>query len=767
MPSHRQTKAQNVLDTLRQIVQEVSGAPDLEHALDIIVRRNKQAIAADVCSVYLADHAQRRYVLRATDGLNPAAVGRVALPFGEGVVSVVGETAEPLNLANAPDHPRYRFAEETGEESFHGFLGVPIIHHRKVLGVLVLRQREQRCFAEDEVSFLVTMAAQLAGAIAHAEISGEINRLPEDGTAVAEGCLVIGLAGAPGVALGTATVVFPPADLEAVPDRAIEDIEGEILRFTTAVNTVQQEFQTLGQRLSAHLSEEDRLLFDAYSLMLRSESLIDKVIERIQEGNWASGALRATIAEHAQVFEAMEDPYLRERAQDIRDVGRRLLACVQRGVQSAPIYAPNTVLVGEEITASMLAEVPRECLSAVVSARGSRSSHVAILARALGVPAVVGAGDLPVGRVDGHEIIVDGYSGRLYIEPSAAIRSEYARLAREEDELAANLADLKELPAETPDGVRIPLHVNTGLLSDITPSLNSGAEGIGLYRTEFPFMIRDRFPAEEEQHHIYRQVLEAFAPRPVVLRTLDIGGDKPLPYFPINEDNPFLGWRGIRISLDHPELFLVQVRAMLRASAGLDNLRLLLPMISHIEEVDEALTLVQQAYQELIQAGEKIARPQLGVMVEVPSAVYQTALIARRVNFISIGTNDLTQYLFAVDRNNARVAELYDALHPVVLTAIRHVVETGHQCGIPVGICGELAGDPAGAIALLGLGVDSLSMSASSLPRVKWVIRNFSRSQASSIFQEVITMDNASLARNRLNRALDEAGLGGLIRAGK
>lgn len=756
-----------MLDVLRRIVQEVASARDLNQGLAIIVKRIKQSMAVDVCSVYLADYPEHRHVLMATDGLNPAAVGRVFLNMGEGVVSVVAESAEPLNIDNAPDHPRYRFVAETGEEFYHGFLGVPIIHHRKVLGVLVVRQRDRRKFAEDEVCFLVTIAAQLAGAIAHAEASGGIGRFNGHSEMSDDG-IIDGLAGAPGVGIGVGLVVYPPADLNAVPDRKITDVDAEIIALKIAVAAVQTEIQTLGERLSIHISAEEQALFDAYALMLSSESLVDKMIARIREGNWASGALRDTINEHARVFEDMNEPYLRERADDIRDLGRRILVCLQSsGRRKPPPYPPHTVLVGEEITATMLAEVPRERLVGVVSASGSRSSHVAILARAMGVPAVVGAGDLPVGRMEGRTLVVDGYRGRVYSNPSETVRSEYARLAGEEAQLLAGLQGLRDLPAETPDGVHLPLYANSGLIADVSQSLANGAEGIGLYRTEFPFMIRDRFPGEEEQRRIYRQVLEVFAPRPVVLRTLDVGGDKPLSYFPIQEDNPFLGWRGIRITLDHPEIFLVQLRAMLRASAGLNNLRLLLPMVSQIGEVDEARRLIERAYRELRDQGEDIAMPALGVMVEVPSAVYQAQEIARRVDFLSIGSNDLTQYLLAVDRNNTRVAALYDALHPAVLRAIVQVVEAGHAQGRPVGVCGEMAGDPAAALALLGMGIDNLSMSVASLPPIKWVIRTFPRARARDLLDEVLRCDSAEAARLHLEHALTQAGLGSLVRGGK
>jgi phosphotransferase system, enzyme I, PtsP len=755
-----------MLSILRRIVQEVNTARDLDHALSIIVSRVKQAMKVDVCSVYLLDPVSQHFVLMASDGFRKDAIGNVRLKWGQGLVSVVGATEEPLNLANAPDHPRYLFVAETGEELFHAFLGVPIIQHRKVMGVLIVRQHEQRRYDEDEVAFLLTIAAQLAGAIAHAEASGGIKGLADQATLV-NNRPITALPGAPGVALGFAVVVYPLADLDVVPDRRTNDIQTEVEAFETAVAAVRNDIRQLETRVSTSLDAEDRALFNAYQLMLNSDSLINKTIERILGGNWAPGALRDTINEHARVFDEMDDTYMRERAGDVRDLGRRILLRLQSDNRSQPYYPPQTILVGEEITASMLAEVPVPHLAGVVSARGSSSSHVAILAHALGIPAVVGASDLPIARVDGCELIIDGYRGQVYVSPSSTVRDEFTRLANEEKELSAGLEELRGLPAVTLDDVYIPLYANTGLLSDITPSRNSGADGIGLYRTEFPFMTRDRFPSEEEQCSIYRQVLEAFAPRPVTLRTLDIGGDKALSYFPISEENPFLGWRGIRVTLDHPEIFLVQLRAMMRASVGLNNLNLLLPMISHVAEVDEAQRLIKRLYSEMIAAGVSIEMPKVGLMIEVPSAVYQIDALAKRVDFVSVGTNDLTQYLLAVDRNNPRVAALYDSMHPSVLNALTHIIEGARRQQKPVSVCGEMAGEPAAALLLLGMGVTSLSSNVASLLRVKWVIRNFSVARAREVLDAVIQMEDAKSVRLYVGKVLEEAGLGGLIRAGK
>jgi phosphotransferase system enzyme I (PtsP) len=752
-----------MLETLRRIVAEVNRAHDLDQALNTTAHRVKEEMRADVCSVYLCDTARGEHVLMATDGLNPEAVGKVRLPFGQGLIGLVRERAEAVNLDDAPSHPRYVFVSETGEARYHGFLGVPIIQHGEVLGVLVVRQLAPRRFSGDEVSFLFTLAAQLAGAITHAAASGELGEFkPETRGGVK---CIHGLAGAPGVAIGEAVVVYPPADLDAVPDRTTSDPGADAAAFKSAVQAVRDEFRALGSRVNALLPREDHALFDAFALIAGSDSLLNKTIKRIEDGQWAQGALRDTIAEHATLFDSMEDPYLRERASDIRDIGRRILTRLQAGSAERRDYPAGTVLVGEEITAAQLAEVPEGRLAAVVSVRGSGSSHAAILARALGVPAVMGAADLPIARLDAKEIIVDGHRGRVCIHPTPAVREEFGRLARAEADLAEELKALKDLPATTPDGMSVPLYVNTGLLADMGPTLKSGADGIGLYRTEFPFMVRDRFPGEDEQCDIYRKVLAAYAPRPVTLRTLDIGGDKALPYFPVSEDNPFLGWRGIRITLDHPEIFLTQVRAMLRAAEGLGNLYLLLPMISTVGELEEAIALIGRASAELAEEGVRITRPPLGVMIEVPSAVYQAGALARRVDFLSIGSNDLTQYLLAVDRNNSRVAKLYDALHPAVLAAIRQVVEGAHAVGRPVSICGEMAGDPAAALLLLGMGLDSLSMSTASLPRVKWVIRSFTRARARRILDEALAMEDATTIRRLLDGALTEAGLGGLVSA--
>ena len=415
----------------------------------------------------------------------------------------------------------------------------------------------------------------------------------------------------------------------------------------------------------------------------------------------------------------------------------------------------------------MLVEVPKVKLKGLISVKGSGNSHVAILARTMGIPTVMGVVDLPYNQFDGREVIVDGYKGKVISNPSDQLRSRYLETIKEQDQLIQGLEGLKNLPCETADGHRVHLWVNTGLMSDVIQSLDQGAEGIGLFRTEVPFLLSERFPSEQEQTDIYREQLVAFAPKLVTMRTLDVGGDKALPYFPIEEANPFLGWRGIRVTLDHPEIFTAQIRAMLRASIGLENLQIMLPMISNVNEVNSAIQLIKKAYRELIQEGLEVKYPPIGVMIELPAAVYQTRALCKMVDFVSVGSNDLTQYLLAVDRNNPRVANLYSAFHPAVLSALQFVVTEARTEGIPVSICGEMAGDPGAAVLLMAMGYDVLSMNATTLLKVKSVIRSMSMEAAQDLLDQAMRLDDAQMIRSAVDLALYNAGVDRLLRSSR
>ncbi|MCW5588980.1 MAG: phosphoenolpyruvate--protein phosphotransferase [Legionellales bacterium] len=757
-----------MLELLRRIVQEVSSVETLADALRLMAERICEAIEADACSIFLRERTTDNFILMATDGLNPNLIGLLKINVDDSLVGLVAKRGEPINLDDAGEHPQFRVVPELGEERMRAFLGVPIIRQRKVLGVLTVQQEEQRRFDEAEEAFLITLATQLAGVIIQADVAIEADTHSKTGLATLHESTLIGVSGCDGIGIGQGLVVYPAADLDAVPERPAQNIGEEIELFNAALERSRQEIRQLAKRLATTLPPEEQALFDVYERILDNASLGAEVIKLIQEKNiWAQSALCQVINRHIRQFSSMEDNYLKERADDIEDLGKRVLSHLQSDEQEQQDYPDHTILIGEEITAANIAEAPQEKIVGIISGRGSRNSHVAILARALNIPTVMGVTGLKPQQLDNQEMIVNGFMGQVHVAPSATVKNEFLALLTQTRALDEELAELTDLPAQTLDGYHLALSVNTGLVADISQSLSVGAEGVGLYRTEIPFMIRERFPTEKEQSIIYQQLLAAFSPRPVIMRTLDVGGDKALPYMPIEEDNPFLGWRGIRLTLDHPEVFLVQLRAMLRANQRHRNLRILFPMITNLTEVTDALRLLHQAHQEVLEEGIDIELPPVGAMIEVPAAVYQARQLAQRVDFLSVGSNDLTQYLLAVDRNNPRVANLYDSLHPAVLRALLYIAESAHKEGKVASVCGEMAGDPVCAILLLAMGYDSLSMNSSNLPRIKWVIRKLTLARAKQLLEEVLTMDDPAIIRCHLELFLDEMGLGNLINMGR
>lgn len=752
-----------MLANSRQIVNEVNNTTQLDEALSIVVQRSKSSMDANACSVYIVDAQTNQYLLMATDGLSHDTVGKVLVGLNEGLVGWIAAHEEAINLSNAANHPGFHHIPETGDGSFHGFMGAPILHHGRVLGVLVAQKYEQRRFDNDEAAFFATLATQLGRAINHLLAKWDFRR-QLDGPSRGR-ISVQGIPCAPGIAIGD-IVLAQSADLQLTPDRRAPDIDAEVTAFRAALAAAKQELRASGQRMSRYLSDEVLSLFDAHEMLLESDRLKAGTISRIGEGHWARGALRDTILELAHIFEQIDDPYLAARAEDIRNIGRHILNHLQG---NAPAYAdyPNpSILAGTELSLAEISAVPQDRLAGIICVKGSALSHIAIICRALGIPAVMGLTDLLIGHFEGCKIAVDGNQGVICINPAPGDINEFRQRIQEEQAISTQLETLRDLPAETMDGTAIPLYVNLGIGIDDVPTRIDEYEGVGLYRTEFFFIARDTLPTEDEQYSLYRDLLESFSPKPVTIRTLDAGGDKELPFFSIAEANPFLGWRGIRFTLDHPEIFLTQLRALLRANFGLNNLQILLPMISRISEIETTLDLLERAYLDLTAEGQNAAKPPIGAMIEVPSAVYLIATLSRYVDFFSIGTNDLTQYLLAVDRNNPRVQGAYDNLHPAVVNVIHDIVQRAHQQDKLVGVCGEMAGNPASALLLLGLGVDSLSMNPASIPRVKWTIRSFTRHQAREVSDEALKIENEFDAQQLLNKALNAVGLEALVSAG-
>ena len=746
-----------MIESLRAIVQGVSNARDLNNAMEFLVVKVKQAMNVGVCSVYLDDAKRERYLLMASDGLNRASVGRSYLEYGQGLIGWVADRSEILNTDNAPAHPNYQYLHETGEERYHAFLGVPILHQRRVLGVLVVQQVEPRAFDDAEVSLLTTLSAQLAAEVAHAQSGGKHafawQTLGTDRR-------FAGLEAGSGVGMGIAHVV-ESRELSAIANTQSEDPNSEEARFKQALTEVKASLGGTADRWADRLRVEERTLFEAYARMLDDDSLAGAILGRIRSGQGAIGAIARVAEELSQRFDSMSDEYLRERGSDVRDLARRLISAMKSEAPETK-WPEQVVLVADELTPAVLGDVPKENLAGLIAVKGSASSHVAIIARSMGVPCVVGVQDLPTAQLQGLDIVVDGYRGQAVVNPSKPTRVAYKLVRREDNQIARALDRWIDTPARTQDGYHVPFLVNLGSGEGLQ-ALAKRAEGCGLSRTEIPFMLESSFPTEAAQASIYREQLEAFHPKPVIMRTLDIGGDKSLPYFPIQEANPFLGWRGIRVSLDHPELLLAQLRAMITASESLDNLQILLPMISNMEELDEAIEKIDRAWRELVSEGRSVNRPKVGIMIEVPATLYQMPEIATRVDFVSVGSNDLTQYLLAVDRDNPQVAQIYDSFHPAVLRALHAIAAAGKATGLVVSICGELAGDPRAVPLLVAMGYDSLSMSVTQLARAKQVLSQFTRSDCQALLAEVSVLDRASLIRNRLKQEFDSRDLSQIL----
>jgi phosphotransferase system enzyme I (PtsP) len=763
-----------MLTTLKRIVQEVNQIPGLENALERLVFLVKDTMQVDACALYLADYKNQELVLKATEGFDKKAINTVKIGFNEGLIGLVGQREEPLNIENAQIHPRFKHFPEVKEESFFAFIGTPIIHQRKVLGVISMQQKSIRRFSEDEEAFLVTLATQIGLEIANAEMLGN-NNSADDFSSVSQKT-INGIPGSSGLALGIGVVQNVKYELSQIMVSKTEDPDEQIAAYRHAVESTRSQVTHLSDGLSDSIPDDVKSIFQLYHQLLDANSLGREVEQKIREGWSAASALKLVVELYATRFKNMDDAYMQERAVDIVDLSNRILANIlgASNATSALDIAKNlkqgTILVAKEVTASMLAEFQHLNLQAIVSIQGSNNSHAAILARAMGVPAVMGLGTIPLSLLDGKELFIDGYSGQVVVSPEPQVKAEYQQLIDEEEALYRRIESESDAASVSQDNCAMTLLVNAGLSAEVEVSQYEQGAGVGLYRTEIPFMLRERFPSEQEQFELYKGLLSSCPNKEITMRTLDVGGDKPLPYFPIVEDNPFLGWRGIRMTLDHPDIFLVQVRAMLRASIGLTNLHILLPMISTLNEIDDAKRLIKQAFlevkEEAIKRGEMLSKPAIGVMLEVPAVIFQLDQFAKRVDFFSVGTNDLTQYLLAVDRNNARVASLYSSYHPSVLQALYHIIKTSERCNIPVTVCGELAGDPNGALILMAMGYRKLSMNAHSLRKINWVIRNLVLSEIESLLPSILSCDSPNDVKSLVDNHLEAKGLGGLVRAG-
>jgi len=656
-----------------------------------------------------------------------------------------------------------RVSEFDGKQ-LKAFLGVPIIHQRKLFGVLAVQQEQARHFEIDEETFLISLAAQISPVLSRNQTSSIIwDKQPLTRN-------IHGTAASPGIAIGQAQIVFPSENIHAVPDRKANDIDQELQLLANAVDKTHEQLEEMCEQMQGKVSDQEISLFRAYQQILGSKGLAEEVEKVIRQGFWAATALRKVVQTHLNEFKSMDDPYLRERGSDLEDLANRVLTHLLSSKDSKYNIKPGTIIVSGNITAGMIAELPIDNIVGIVSLKGSSTSHAAILVKALGLPAIMGLESCPITRMDNQQLIIDGYNGQLYISPNQEIVGQYKRLLEEEKQLDDELSLDAGLPNMTKDGVLISLMINNSFSMNIKQAESHGVDGIGLYRTEIPFMQLDNFPSEEEQVKIYRQTIQSFADLPITMRTLDIGGDKQLNYFGIDEDNPFLGSRGVRFTLAYPEIFLIQLRAIFRASLNIKGLKLLLPMISTHEELNRCLQFIEQAFceveEEFVNEQQKLYKPQIGIIIEVPASIFQLKSFAKKIDFVSVGTNDLVQYTMAVDRCNLRVKKLYNHFQPAVLNVLNLIAKECKQLKLPTQVCGEMAADPLAILLLVGMGYFDLSMNLRSLNRVKRVISRFTLTEMQQLVSDVDGFESAPKVKDYLFKILEERGLAGLVRAG-
>jgi len=775
------------LRVLEDISAITARSEDVQEALQRIVEVVAQRVGTDVCSLYILDPRAQRLTLWATIGLAPSSVGKVTMNVEEGLTGMAIEKLEPVMAVDALTHPRYKFFPETGEEKYHSFLGVPIVERGTPIGVLVVQTLRRRKFSPHEISLLREIASKVGAIIVTARLMEDlkskekerrdyrrrmvsaIKRLqahertterPETAARGRNRARLNGLPAAPGFGRGQAHLLQPPVTFAVVDDVRTDHPEDDKRRFRRALKESAAELESLKGRLSARMPEFDAAIIEAHRMMLEDRGFTGKIEAAVDEGHAVESALKRVVEDYVEQFVRMSDGYLRDRAIDVKDVGLRILRNLLGVIEPERPLEKDSVLVAEELTLSDLALIEHQHLRGIVLATGGVTSHASILAKSFEIPTVVGVEHLTEMVHEGDDLVVDGNSGVIYVNPAVDVAREYDRLERDYSAFNRELETLKNLPAETTDGRRVSLYANIGLIADLEYAHRHGAQGIGLYRTEFPFLTYREFPDEEEQYELYARVVRGMEGKTVTIRTLDVGADKLPAYMQVpREDNPYLGWRSIRISLEMPEFFKVQLRAILRAAA-LGRVRVMFPMISSVEEIRRAKELLEQAREDLAREGVEFeSGVQVGMMVEVPSAVALANQLIREVDFFSIGTNDLIQYLLAVDRNNRKVAPLYEPLHPAVLSALHDVVQAAKGAGKWVGMCGEMASDPLCTLVLLGFGLDDLSMGPFFIPVIKRIIRSVSYAAARNMARDVLEMSTVKEVKGYLFDGMKSLGI--------
>jgi phosphotransferase system enzyme I (PtsP) len=718
MPTSAVAAAREILTGLHALMAR-RGSPQakLDHVVDLIAA----ALGSEVCSIYLM--RENMLELSATHGLRKEAVHVTRLALGEGLVGTIAREARILNLAEAADHPEFVYRPETGEERFHSFAGVPIIHRENVIGVLSVQHAEPRGYEDVEIEALQTVAMVLSELIASARLVDLTRRSGHNDTGAVR---VAGLKLVSGMARGIAVFHQPRV---MVHQTVADDTEAERTRVYAAFRRMREQIENMTREAEFGTIGEHHEILETYKMFAYDEGWSRRINEAIDSGLTAEAAIERVQQRTRARMRDIDDPLLKERMHDLDDLANRLLRIVsgRMGTAAQTGLAKDTVLIARNLGPAELLEYDRRRLKAVVLEEGSLTAHVTIVARAMGVPVVGRVADIRHVASEGDTVLVDGDLGTVVVRPTRPLSSQFDTRMALSQRRRAEFAAIRNLPPETKDGTRITLMVNAGLADDAAALDITGADGIGLFRTEFQFLIAATLPGRESQQRLYKSVLDSAGDRPVVFRTLDIGGDKALPYLQDHRDeseNPAMGWRALRLSLERSTLMKAQARALIEAAGG-RVLRVMFPMVSEPWEYEEARALFE-AQLEWARNAKRVlpTRIEYGAMLEVPSLAEMLDILLPRIDFLSIGTNDLTQFLFAADRADPRLAARYDWLSPAILRFLRRVADQARAAGVTVRICGEMGGRPLEAMALIGIGIEHFSITPAAIGPVKAMVRS-------------------------------------------
>ncbi|MGO1120022.1 phosphoenolpyruvate--protein phosphotransferase [Rhodovibrionaceae bacterium A322] len=745
--------SRKLLKGMRDLM-KTGGGP--QEKLDQVVRMIADDMIAEVCSFYVM-RAGEVLELFATWGLKPEAVHRTRLRMGEGIIGDIASHGRPLALSEAQEHPSFAYRPETGEEIYHSMMGVPVMRSGRVLGVLAVQNKTPRLYSDDETETLETVAMVLAETLGSNLIGEEEERHTESLSTLP--ARLAGVVLQEGIAMGIAV----PHDRGIVIKQVVaESVSEELTRLDHALRDMLGDLDDLLDRPHPDSKEEEggefREVLETYRMFAEDKGWLERNREAVRSGLTAEAAVQRVQNDLRARMEKVRDPYLRERYSDLEDLSNRLLHYLLGGQERNDINAlpDETILVAHTLGPAELLDYDPKKLKGVILEEGSPTSHVAIIARALGIPMIGRCPELFKRVKPGDFVVLDGENGQVMLRPRQGVRQSFADAIEARAQRRAGYLATRDLPSQTLDGHQITLQINAGLLVDVPQLHEVGAAGVGLYRTEVPFMVREAFPSVEAQAEFYSRVYELADGQPITFRTLDVGGDKILPYWSGSTDeNPIMGWRAIRIGLDRPALMRHQLRALIRAANG-RPLKIMFPMVAEVAEFTRAKELLDRELQQQKAQGQRLPEKlDVGVMLEVPALVWQLPALFERVDFISVGSNDLLQFLFASDRGNPLLARRYDALSPLVLNFLRSLAQQAKAANVPLSLCGEMAAHPLEAMALVGCGFTNLSMPPSGIGPVKTMLRSMERAPLERYLEHLIQSPDRSVRSLLRAYALD------------